>query len=243
MASAAGAPATSVSAPATDTPATTVFAPKTRPLSTSTTFPCLNPGCNKRYASRPTLVRHKKAGPVRPRHDPKSAHGSRTTPVTSSHRSTPVQPACCRRGLWHHLGHHFVSPAVPLPEFVCLGIEARVSLHPSRCGAGLSSAAQTNDNRSSDCARRRAMRTESAHAEDLRAAHAVRMVHMCRRVNPFVLSNVSLLYHVRARNHSVHPIGVCARARGIGVGCQACSQGEELGEESGEIPAKNPFTF
>ncbi|KAJ1635845.1 hypothetical protein T492DRAFT_963165, partial [Pavlovales sp. CCMP2436] len=226
MASGAGAPA---SAPAADTPAATVFAPRTRPRTTSTTFPCLNPGCNKRYASRPTSVGHKKAGPVRPSHDPKSTQESRTTPVTSSHRSTPVQPACCRRGLWHHLGHRFVAPAVPLPEFVCLGIEARVSLHPSRCAAGLSSAAQANDNWSSDCARTRAMRTESAHAEVLRAAHAVRTVHMCRRECPFVLSNVSLLYQVRARDHSVQPIGVCARARGIGVGCQAC------------FPAKNPF--
>ncbi|KAJ1617775.1 hypothetical protein T492DRAFT_1097354, partial [Pavlovales sp. CCMP2436] len=237
MASAPGAPA---SAPAADTPAATVFAPRTRPRTTSITFPCLNPRCNKRYASRPTLVRHKKAGPVRPSHDPKSAQESRTTPVTSSHRSTSVQPACCRRGLWHHLGHHFVAPAVPLPEFVCLGIEARVSLHPSRCAAGLSSAAQTNDNWSSDCARTRAMRTESAHVEVLRAAHAVRTVHMCRRACPFVLSNVSLLYHVRARDHYVQPIGVCTRARGIGVGCQACySMAKNSGEEPGEIPAKN----
>ncbi|KAJ1634221.1 hypothetical protein T492DRAFT_974678, partial [Pavlovales sp. CCMP2436] len=240
MASAAGAPA---SAPAADTPAATVFAPRTRPWTTSTTFPCLNPGYNKRYASRQTLIsRHKKAGPVRPSHDPKSAQESRTTPVTSSHRSTPVEPACCRRGLWHHLGHHFVAPAVPLPEFVCLGIEARVSLHPSRCAAGLSSAAQTNDNRSSDCARTRAMRTDSAHAEVLRAAHAVRTVHMCRRACPFVLSNVSLLYHVRAHDHSAQPIGVCARARGIVVGYQACFKAKNSGEEPGEIPAKNPFT-
>ncbi|KAJ1631020.1 hypothetical protein T492DRAFT_999073, partial [Pavlovales sp. CCMP2436] len=213
MASAAGAPA---SAPAADTPAATVFAPRTRPRTTSTTFPCLNPGCKKRYASRSTLVRHKKAGPVRPSHDPKSTQESRTTPVTSSHRSTPVQPACCRRGLWHHL-----------------------------CAAGLSSAAQTNDNRSSDCARMRAMRTESAHAAVLRAAHAARTVHMCRRACPFVLSNVSLLYQVRARDHSVQPIDVCARARGIGVGCQACYSMCELkaknsGEEPGENLAKNP---
>ncbi|KAJ1629296.1 hypothetical protein T492DRAFT_1118439 [Pavlovales sp. CCMP2436] len=71
---------------------------------------------------------------------------------------------------------------------------------------------------------------------------------MCRRACPFVLSNASLLYHVQARDHSVQPIGVCARAQGIGVGCQACYSMRELkaknsGEVPGEIPAKNPFTF